>query len=261
MTATTDWTSIVQELARWQGAGLVPRLWLRDDDAVAVTPALEWLAAVTEAADIPLVLAVIPARAEPALAEFVARRPRWRVAVHGLAHANHAPVGEKKAELGANRPRAAVLADVAEGLSRLEALIPGQLLPMLVPPWNRIDPAVVPDLPALGIEVLSAFGPEPSDAAPRPHRLNAHLDLIDWRGGRRGIAPHVFAARLTESLKEARLAGGRPVGVLTHHLVHDEAAWGLLEALTAFIARRPDVAWWSPEWMPTAAAFSRLTTS
>jgi hypothetical protein len=246
MTATVDWTPIEAELARWQEADLVPRLWLRDDDAVAVTPALERLAAVTEETSIPLVLAVIPAHAERGLAAFVARRPGWRVAVHGLAHANHAPVGEKKAELGPHRPRAAVLADISEGFSRLKAMFADQLGPMLVPPWNRIDPAVVADLPPLGIEVLSAFGPEPSDAAPRPHRLNTHVDLIDWRGGRRGIAPHVFAARLTESLKEARLAGGRPVGVLTHHLVHDEAAWNLLEGLAAFVGCSADISWWPP---------------
>jgi hypothetical protein len=247
MTTPADWGPVEAELAHWAAAGHAARLWLRDDDAVAVTPALQRLAAIARSAAIPLMLAVIPAGAEPGLADFVARQPAWRVAVHGFAHHNHAPAGDKKAELGAHRPRQAVLADIARGLDWLDGLFAARLMPVLVPPWNRIDPQIVPELPRLGIEVLSAFGPEPTGLVPAPRRLNTHVDIIDWRGSRGGIDHDRLIVQLAQSLAEARQAGGRPVGILTHHLVHDAAAWGFVEALAAFVRPRRDIAWWPPE--------------
>ncbi len=247
MTALADWAPVEAELAHWRAAGHAARLWLRDDDAVAVTPALQRLGAITQKARIPTMLAVIPAGAEAGLADFVARQPHWRVAVHGFAHANHAPAGEKKAELGPHRPREEVLADIARGLDWLDGLFAARLMPVLVPPWNRIDEAVVRDLPRLGIESLSVFGPEPTGLVAGPRRLNTHVDLIDWRGSRGGHDHNLLITRLAEALAAARSAGGRPVGILTHHLVHDERAWGFLEALVAFTAASPDIAWWAPE--------------
>jgi hypothetical protein len=57
----------------------------------------------------------------------------------------------------------------------------------------------------------------------------------------------VLIAHLAQSLSQARAAGGRPVGILSHHLVHDASAWGFLEALIAFVRPRRDIGWWPPE--------------
>lgn len=247
MTAPAEWGPVEAELAHWRAAGKPARLWLRDDDAITVTPALQRLAAMTRNAAIPVMLAVIPAGAEPDLADFVARQPAWRVAVHGFAHHNHAPRGEKKAEFGPHRPREAVLADIVRGLDWLDGLFAAKLAPVLVPPWNRIGEDVVAELPRLGIEVLSAFGAEPTGLVAGPRRLNTHVDIIDWRGSRSGLDHQALIAQLAASLAQARAAGGRPVGILSHHLVHDAAAWGFLEALTAFVRPRGDVGWWPPE--------------
>jgi len=65
----TGWADIEQELVRWRDAGREPALWWRDDDVVDATPALDRLLALHEAQRIPLALAVVPARATPALAK------------------------------------------------------------------------------------------------------------------------------------------------------------------------------------------------
>ena len=86
-------------------------------------------------------LAVIPARCHAGLAARLARAPETvQILQHGFAHLNHARGGEKKIELGPQRPRAAVLEELARGWVRLSGLFGSCALPALVPPWNRIDP-------------------------------------------------------------------------------------------------------------------------
>ncbi len=63
-----SWHLVTQELETWRAAGQTARLWLRDDDAVAVTPALERLLALSSRYRSPLLLCVIPMRAEKDLA-------------------------------------------------------------------------------------------------------------------------------------------------------------------------------------------------
>lgn len=166
------------------------------------------------------------------------------IAVHGYVHANHAPAAEKPQELGPHRPHEAILSELADGLARLRRLFAGQALPMLVPPWNRIDPALLPRLPGIGFRSISAFGPaERLPAVPGLTVANADLDLIDWRGTRR-CRPHAeLVADLLRLLRD-RPEPSRPVGVLAHHLVHDEAAWEFLHRL--FEASRGLAQWVEP---------------
>jgi hypothetical protein len=106
---------------------------------------------------------------------------------------------------------------------------------MLVPPWNRIDPSLLPDLPALGFTVLSTFG-RIRAPAPIPQQ-NTHLDLMDW-SSRRGRPLDDLAAALAREMA-ARLASDEPVGLLAHHLVHDATAWHALETLLDRLAADP----------------------
>ena len=93
----------------------VPFFW-RDDDAVTATRALDRLIGLAEAHAVPLLLAAIPAGLEPALGRRIEGAGGVSVAIHGLAHRNHAPAGEKPAEFGAHRPLEALRADAAAGL-------------------------------------------------------------------------------------------------------------------------------------------------
>jgi hypothetical protein len=232
---------LIAELDRCAGAGQRVTFWLRDDDAVAATPALERLMALAATWDVPVVLAVIPMPAEPELARPLAGA-QTRIALHGFAHANHAGPGEKKQELGRHRPAATVLDELARGRDRLDALFPGRTVAMLVPPWNRIAADLVPHLPGLGLRWLSTFGPEPPTMpAADLVQIDCQLDIMDWRT-RRSHPADVLAARLADLVRQRRRFPG-PIGILTHHLVHDEAAWTFLADLFRLTARHDAATW------------------
>ena len=94
------WQPLLSELARWTDAGRAADFWLRDDDAVEPTAALDRLLGLTGASAIPVTLAVIPAFTGEPLASRLAGEPHVTVGVHGWAHRNHASEGQKKQELG-----------------------------------------------------------------------------------------------------------------------------------------------------------------
>jgi peptidoglycan/xylan/chitin deacetylase (PgdA/CDA1 family) len=229
------WQPLHAELAGWAEAGRTADFWLRDDDAVEPTAALDRLLALSASHAIPVTLAVIPATARKTLAERLRAEDEVAVAVHGWAHANHAPANQKKQELGPHRPQQVVLAELAEAKDMIDRLFSDRALPLLVPPWNRIDKALLPALGRLGFAAISVYG----RATPAPIRLvNSHVDPIDWHGGRGCRDIGALIGELTEELRRRRETGSNePVGVLTHHLAHDEAVWlfleGLLEATTA----------------------------
>lgn len=222
-------------------------LWWRDDDAVEDTPALERLLELTRRHATPLALAVIPATANASLAGMLSGWPLVDVLQHGFAHANHAPEGHKKIELGGEAPAELTLRDLKSGLRRLRRLFGERALPVLTPPWNRIDPTLLPALPGLGFRGLSTYRSRPSrEAAQGLIAVNTHLDPIAWRAGGGLREPAELWNDLAESL-EQRAAGDldaeEPLGLLTHHLVHDEWVWGFLEEFVALMAAHPFVHW------------------
>ena len=220
------------ELERWRDAGILPRIWLRDDDAIAPTKALDRLIGLTNSYRAPVLLAIVPQPAEAALAGRLEGESLVTPAVHGYAHRNHAPADGKKAELTENargRDCAEVIRELATGRKKLGEHYGARLSEILVPPWNRISPAVAREIPTTGFAALSLFGWTEMESG-LPH-LNTHVDLIDWGNGRAGRGLAEVAAALAARLAEARLRGGVPIGLLTHHLAHDDAAWATLEAL------------------------------
>lgn len=239
MTSDQIWQPLVEELARWQRADRKAEFWLRDDDAVDPAPALDRLLDLTSGVAVPVTLAVIPALTDEKLVARLYEAPHATVAVHGWAHRNHASEGEKKQELGPHRPRQAVLDDLARGLSRITGLHGARAVPMLVPPWNRIDAGLVSELGSIGFAALSVYGP------PKPASLaviNSNVDIMDWHGTR-GCCDHgILVQTIIAQLRNA-FDGGEPVGLLTHHLVHDESAWLFLERLFTVTAQTEACAW------------------
>lgn len=222
------WQPLTDELARWRDAGRTAELWLRDDDAVEPSVPLERLLKAGRPG-IPTTLAIIPAGATQALADRLAGEAHVTVGVHGWAHTNHAGADEKKQELGSQRPAPVVLAELAKGKAVIDGLFGAQALPLLVPPWNRIDAALLPELGDLGFAGLSAFG----RAKAGPLRVvNTHVDLMDWHAGRRGKDHATLVGELLKELRARRETGStEPIGILAHHLVHDETAWAFLGRL------------------------------
>ena len=242
-----SWTELRAELDRWAASGRRATFWWRDDDAVAPSPALDRLLSLAARHGRWVALAVIPAGAEPALAERLSGTPAV-VIQHGWAHRSHAPAGEKNAELGDHRPAETVLAELVAGRERLQALFGDRFRPILAPPWNRIGPALRARLGRAGLNMLSGFGAR--DAAPGPAQLNTHADPIDWRGGRGFAGVDRALAPILRHLADRRDGAAdpeEPTGILTHHLAHDDEGWIFLDALFSLLSRHPATAWPDPD--------------
>ncbi|MGL5361275.1 MAG: polysaccharide deacetylase family protein [Bosea sp. (in: a-proteobacteria)] len=249
MTASSNGTAdallpLRAELSEWQRSGLVARLWFRDDDAMAPTAALEHLIGLTRRHTIPLLLAVIPMRAEAGLAERLASETHIEVAMHGVWHRNYMTPEEKSQETPALRGLAVIAKELEAARDQLVTVFRDRsgTGDWYVPPWNRIPTAVAELLPPLGFKALSTFGATHHDV-PGLAQLNGHVDLIDWRGGRIGRNLAWVARELASALTASRLGDKAPVGLLAHHLDHEEVTWSVLEQLGALIADHPAARW------------------
>jgi hypothetical protein len=237
------WQPLQTELDRWGEAGRQVRLWLRDDDAIAPSPALDRLAGLGERFDLPVLLAVIPMLAEPALAGALRSMPSLQPCQHGCWHRNHAAEGAKKSEFGALRAVDDISAEIDLARRRLEELVGEAVLPIFVPPWNRIDPGHAALLPKLGFSGLSCFRGYTLVPAGGPRLGNTDLDVMDW-GSRTGRQPDDLiaeACRLLAAKRAIPAPDGDAFGVLMHHRDHDATAWGFLDAFLARATRHAAV--------------------
>jgi len=241
---------VIAELQLWCEQGLKLPIWWRDDDAVAPTPALDQLLALAADLDAPLHLAVIPDPAGGALADRLQDTAQARAMPHGWQHRNHAPAGEKKAEFGAHRPNDVMLGETARGWRRIEEMFGSRALPVFVPPWNRVCPAVVEGLAGSGFSAISTFLPRPvKHPSPGLLQVNTHLDPIAWRAGGGLADPAMLAAEIAAQLadrREERADNSEPFGLLTHHLAHDEDVWSFTATLIEVLTQSGAAAWTAP---------------
>jgi hypothetical protein len=230
------WTSLARELERWSEAGRTPTFWWRDDDAVAPSAELDRLLAVT--GGVPLGLAVIPALAEPALAERLAERPEVGILQHGWRHANHAR-GGKPSEYPAHRAAAEVRAELEEGRRRMLALFGARALPVFVPAYHGFDDCFLPLLPAAGLSALSRKHARPWAAAGGLVQCNVHAVPIAWSPPPRFCGAATVLDALLQHLEGRRTGqcdAAEPTGILTHHLAQDAESYEFLTVLKQVIA-------------------------
>jgi hypothetical protein len=230
----TSWRELEASLDAIAERGTAIRLWWRDDDAGRDQPALERLLELAERRQLPVALAVVPLWLEPQVQALIAASSRATVLQHGFAHVNHAPEGAKPIELGA-RDLSIITAELERGRSALIDAFGATFLAVLVPPWNRFDPKLIERLSVSGFSGLSTFGRRSAaEAAPSLLQVNAHLDPVDWRGSRLFVGEAAALARLVELLDP-----DEPIGILSHHLVMDEAGWRFLDRLLGVLAGHP----------------------
>lgn len=238
------------ELERWRVEGLVLPIWWRDDDAVRSTPALERLLALAANFAAPIHLAVVPEPATPELARRLNATADVFAFVHGWTHTNHAPPDQKKAEFGSHRASDVMLGEIAAGSRKLNDLLGGRALPVFTPPWNRIAPDLVDKLAAAGFKALSTFTPRAAAfAAPGLLQVNTHLDPVAWKAGGGLLDLALLDAQLSRELAARRLGqadNAEPYGILTHHLVQDEATWAFTERLLDKLASSGAARWTPP---------------
>lgn len=220
---SAGWNALEKALQKAELRRLSIPVWLRDDDAINPTQALEKWLAVLERHHMPLALAAIPKHATENLAALVAGRVDIDVMVHGWQHRNHSGPQERAAEFGSARSLTDAEHDLHNGLERIQHLFGANALPVFVPPWNRIGDAIASRLPALGFKGLSTFAEwKPNLPCEALTIGNTHWDPIDWRGSR-GLADEAKKLEALASLIDARAEQSTPlpIGLLTHHLVHD----------------------------------------
>jgi hypothetical protein len=246
--ATADWPDLVAELDRWGEAGRVAPIWWRDDDAVTATSELARLRRI--AGRTPLALAVIPAPATAELAVLLRDVPSISVLQHGWRHANRAIAG-KKSEYPGGLPASVVMAEASAGRERLALLFGRRALPVFVPPWNRIAPELLSILADSGIAALSTIASPKTPACPAAlpgglARIDTHVDLTDWKGGRRFIGTAAALGALVFWLRRIRLddtAADRAIGILTHHMIMDCETAAFLEGLIKVVALHRAACW------------------
>lgn len=244
-----QWNDLRQELSQWADAGASAQLWWRDDDAAEATPALTRLLDLAVSAEVEVGLAAIPALASPALAEEVGTRPYVVALQHGYRHRNHAAPGQPAVECGGDRPVEETLDELRRGRERMAELFGERFVPVLAAPWNNIDDAVALRLDSCGLTGLSAYGPR----ARQKHTaaiavVNVHVDPLNWRAGGRFAGTEKALSGIIGELRSRRTGAtepGEPLGLLTHHLDHDDAMWDFLELLFEVTRAHPAARWLS----------------
>ena len=212
-------------------------VFFRDDDAGWRDDCLFPFLDLFEERALPLDLAVIPAFLRPVLARELVRRVDrpdqvLRLHQHGYAHRNHEPEG-RSCEFGRTRDRAAQLHDLERGRRRLERQLGGRLDPIFTPPWNRCTEVTGECLVELGLPILSR------EWQATPLGVPGLIELpvsIDWFARRKGTPLTRFELGLALA---GAAASSRPLGIMFHHAVMDEAELAAAAELLDLLAEHP----------------------
>jgi len=192
-------------------------------------------------------IAAVPQGADAALVDAVHACAETTVVQHGYAHRNHAPSGERSAEMGPHRPLQIRLNEIMSGRLALAERFGARFRPVFVPPWNRIGEDLLPELASTGVRGLSRFGPRGAEeAALLLIQVNAHVDPIAWRRGRAFIGTDEAVARVVAHLRARRkqeVDPDEPTGLLTHHLAFGADAFDFVDDLIGWSSRHPAVRW------------------
>jgi len=245
MSIRYQWQDLDRELNQWQAHGLTASFWWRDDDATTDTEALAQLLQLSVDTEAPLSLAVIPGRLEPDLPHALRLYPATNVLLHGWLHTSHAPTTEKKSEYPVGRSQEDILAELSEGRELLQRAFGTQFVPVLVPPWNRYDPALLPLLQSAGLTGISAMWAR-THFDSWPLQVNTHIDPVAWRGDRGFVGVSEALEQLINHLRLRRECSRwyhEPTGLLTHHLDHDAAVWQFCQQLIEHLQQFDCVRW------------------
>ena len=257
--AISIWQKLENELTLWRQANIQPKFWWRDDDASKPGLKLKQLADIS--AGLPISLAVVPNwldDKQPLAPWLDLNFDNATVIQHGWAHKNHTKPNQKKSEFCGNRPIEDSINDIIKGNKLLKSLFKQRYQAVFVPPWNRISDNVIAELSNMGHLTLSTYGAAKNNLH-RPIRLNCHVDIINWREGRKFIGEnnairlfidHLAAKRLIltakyDALDVKNIDHNEPTGILTHHMDHDDDCWQFLRNLMEF-SKDNQMKWLSP---------------
>jgi hypothetical protein len=226
-----------RELDQWKLAGQSVAFWLRDDDAIIMTPKFQPLLALQQKYDLPIVIAVIPKIAGVCLANVIRQYSKISVVQHGWSHDNHMNDNKFYSEFSADRMLGEVHNDLQAGKAQLKQLYGKQFVDGFVPPWNHFSAHLLPLLK--NYEFISGREHTVCANSPVPS-LPAHIDVLRWKGqprfrGRRRIVREVCA----QLKSQCQTGQYQPVGILLHHLDMDKMTWQFLDELMDVLTAHP----------------------
>lgn len=172
---------------------------------------------------------MIPDGDRAALAARLASCPNVLIGQHGVDHLNRRPAGEPPSEYVEDVSAATMAEFIRAHRTRLEAA--GLSPRFFTPPWNAIRADLAGALQLSGYRILSAG--------------EGSVDVLRWKGGPRFKGSRAVLRALRRTLEARRKAGElqRPVGLLTHHLDHDESTWRFIAQLLPWLDARVE---WAP---------------
>ncbi len=245
-----DWTALTQELDAWAQSGQTATFWWRDDDAGADAVKLRELLHLRQGLGVPLALAVVPDWLTADVVSLIAGAGDIRVLQHGVAHADHSGGRGRRMELCAGALPSGLRQALIRSHNVLRTSFPSSLIEVMVPPWNRIDEAVLSILAGSGFLGLSTLGPR---RGAREHGLvvnNVHIDIIDWKAARRFAGDEACleaSLRHLENRRRGVVDFAEATGLMTHHLVHDAACHAFIDRFVRTVGRHPAGRWLSAD--------------
>lgn len=242
----SDWNDLNDELDQWGSAEQPATFWWRDDDAGPDDGLLDGFLAQRQALDIPLALATVPEWLEEEAGAALLADSGACVLQHGVSHTDRTHGDRRKMELCDEALPTGLADAIAQGKERLETVFGSQFLPVMVPPWNRIDPGVEAALMAAGFKGLSSLGPRKAATQPGLCRANVHIDLINWKAQRAFAGEsHCLSAAISHLVARRRgeVDADEPTGMMTHHRVHDAQTRSFVDRFVAFVRDHPRAQW------------------
>jgi hypothetical protein len=203
--------------------------WWRDDDVGIDHPDFPRLLELAARRRVPVAVAVVPLRLTEVVQIRIAESDEATVIQHGFCHRNHAPAGAPQIELGGRDPER-VMGELDWGRRILKTAFGSRFLPVLAPPWNRLDHALLPHLRCCGFVGLSTDGQRASPAPlPGLAQVNVHVDPVDWRSSRSDNRRFVGEEAALAQLSAMAACGshqlrGVPLRLLTRNLVRHLSA-------------------------------------
>ena len=239
-------------LAALDAADAPVHFFIRDDDAGWDDARLFALLDCTQAAGVPIDLAVIPQAVAAPLARALCERVDASGGAsrgasggtiglhqHGHAHRNHESQSARKCEFGPARSIAAQRADLIAGRQHLQGCFGDRLDATFTPPWNRCSGVTPGLLAALGYTALSR------DRTAPPQFALPELPVdVDWCREQRLAAERGESggARIGNALAQ-RVAGGATVGLMLHHAAMSDAEIDALRAALRAWSAHPRARW------------------
>lgn len=239
---TAELQALATELDEWLRAGKRAKFWWRDDDTTADTPALRRLLRLAATVDTVVALAVIPSEADADLPAAL-RKASCVVWQHGWLHKwtlNETAKQYSSGEFGEGRSLESMMHDAMQGQRAMDRLFGSDWERVFVPPFHALTMPFKSVLPILGYRGVSSGLPYKPPIATVPE-VSAEIDIIDWpKRCFHGSA--VVVGLVVDQLRALRQGNAnefRPIGILTHHRVMQEAAWDFTAALFAFLHQHP----------------------